>query len=147
LLKLTVAELAGSSVEESAVMDYAIKTLAQHGEVKVNIPHRIGRVYGRQLSIVVADSSRSTVALFDYNGRLYQIEGKSFPTGNDATGDAIRFAQSLIFLGGGSNRSPEEIQTARAGCLATTAEIAGTEGATAPDGRRRAERRCRRVPF
>jgi hypothetical protein len=146
VLKLTVAELADTSLEESAVIDHAIKTLSEGGELKVNIPHRIGRVYGRQLSIVGADGSRASIALFNHNGRLYQIEGKSLPTGNDATGDAIRFAQSLIFTGGGSNRSPEEIQAARAACLATTPDVAGTPGA-APDGRRRAERRCRRAPF
>jgi hypothetical protein len=145
VLKLTVAELADTGLEEKVVIDHAIKTLSEGAELKVNIPHRISRVYGRQLSALGADGSRSTIALFDYNGRLYQIEGKSLST--DATADAIRFAQSLIFTGGGSNRSPDEIQAARAACLATTPDIAGTPGATAPDERRRSERRCRRVPF
>jgi hypothetical protein len=145
VLKLTVAELADTGLEEKVVIDHAIKTLSEGAELKVNIPHRISRVYGRQLSALGADGSRSTIALFDYNGRLYQIEGKSLST--DATADAIRFAQSLIFTGGGSNRSPDEIQAARAACLATTSDIAGTAGATAPDERRRSERRCRRAPF
>jgi hypothetical protein len=144
VLKVTVAELADTGLEESAVIDHAIKTLSEGGEVKVNIPHRINRVYGRQLSILGADGSRSTVAVFDYNGRLYQIEGKSLSTGNDATADAIRFAQSLIFTGRGSNRSPDENQAGRAACLATVPDISGTPGVAVPDGRRRAERRCRR---
>jgi len=146
VLKITVAELADTGLAESAVIDHAIKTLSEGSEVKVNIPHRINRVYGRQLSILGADRSRSTVAVFDYNGRLYQIEGKSLSTGNDATADAIRFAQSLIFTGGGSNRSPEELQAARAACLGAIApEIAGVPGVAVPDGRRRGERRCRRA--
>jgi hypothetical protein len=130
VLKITVAELADIGLAESAVIDQAIKTLSEGGEVKVNIPHRINRVYGRQFSILGADRSRSTVAVFDYNGRPYQIEGKSLSTGNDATADAIRFAQSLIFTGGGSNRSPEEIQATRAACRGASApEIAGVPGA------------------
>jgi hypothetical protein len=112
--EVTIAELAGSGLEETAVIDYAIKALSAGGEVKVNIPHRINRVFGRQLSIVQSDGSRATVALFDYNGRLYQIVGKSLANGTDATADTIRFVQSLIFTGGSSNRSPEEIRAARA---------------------------------
>ena len=136
--KVTVAELANSGLEESAVIDYAIKALAAGGEVKVNIPHRVNRVFGRQLSILQRDGSRATVALFDYNGRLYQTVGKSLATGNDATADTIRFVQSLIFTGGASNRSPEEIRAARAACRGT-----GGPGA-AGDADRRAEIRCRR---
>jgi hypothetical protein len=116
---VTVAELPDPALDETAVIDHAIKTLSTDGEVKVNIPHRINRVFGRQLSILKGDGSRAAVALFDYNGRLYQIEGKSLPTGNDATADAIRFVQSLIFTGGGSNRSAEDIRAARGACNVT----------------------------
>jgi hypothetical protein len=34
------------------------------------------------------------VTVFDYNGRLYQIERTSLSSRNEATADAIRFAQS-----------------------------------------------------
>ena len=71
--------------------------------MKVNAPHHIMAVFGRQLSIVKGDGSRVAVALFAYQRRLYQIEGRSLPAGNDATADAIRFVQSLIFTDGGSN--------------------------------------------
>jgi hypothetical protein len=56
---VTVAELADAAPEESAVIDHAIKTLSAGGEVKVNIPHRINRVFGRQLSILQGDGSRA----------------------------------------------------------------------------------------
>jgi len=140
VFKVTVAEIADTGLEESAVIDHAIKTMSEGGEVKVNIPHRINRVYGRQLSVVGRDGIRSMVALFDYNGRLYQIEGQALPAGNDATADAIRFVQSLIFTGGGSNRSAEEIRAAQAACSGPGAP-GGT--AVAGDGRR-SEIRCRR---
>ncbi len=76
-----------------------MKVLSQGGEVKVNFPHRISRVYGRQFSIAGADGSHETAAVFDYNGRVYQIEAKVLAGGDDT--DIIRFQQSLIFTDGG----------------------------------------------
>jgi hypothetical protein len=107
VFRMTIADLSNTELEESAVLDHAINALAQGGEITLNIPARVSRVFGRQLSVLGTDGSRSSVALFDYNGRLYQIEGKSLPTGN-ATADAIRFQQSLIFTDNGSNGPPGE---------------------------------------
>ena len=138
VFKVTVAEVADTGLQESAVIDHAIKTMSAGGEVKVNIPHRVNRVYGRQLSIAGPDGIRSMAAVFDYNGRLYQVEGKALPTGNDATADAIRFVQSLIFTGGGSNRSAEENRAAQAACSGPSGSVAGVAGDD-----RRLETRCR----
>ena len=125
VLKVTVAELANTGLEESAVIDHAIKMLSEGGEVKINIPHRVYQVYGRQLSIAGADGSRSTVAVFDFNGRLYQIEGKALPGGSPL--DMLRFQQSLVFTGGGSNRSPEAIRAIREACRSGVANPAGLD--------------------
>jgi hypothetical protein len=127
VFKVTVAELAGTGLEESAVIDHAVKTLSQGGEVKIDIPHRIYRVYGRQLSILGTDGSRSTVALFDYNGRFYQIEGKALTGASDAAVDVIRFQQSLVFTDGGSNRSADAIRAIRDGCRGGAANPAGLD--------------------
>src|SRR5580704_11826019 len=105
--RMTIADLSDDGLAESAVIDQAIATLSKGGEVKVNIPARVSRVFGRQLSIQGTDGSRTSVALFDYKGRLYQIEGKSLPNRN-ATADAIRFQQSLIFTDNGTNAAPGE---------------------------------------
>ena len=143
--KVTVAELADPGLQETVVIDQAIKALSDGGEVKVNIPHRINRVYGRQLSILQGDGSRASVALFDFKGRLYEIEGKSLPAGNDGTADAIRFVQSLIFTGGGSNRTEEEIRAAQAACNGTGRPgAAGAPGAVVSGDNRGFEIRCRR---
>jgi hypothetical protein len=143
--KVTVAELSDFGLAEAVVIDHAIKMLSEGGEVKVNIPHRINRVFGRQLSILQGDGSRTAAALFDYNGRLYQIEGKSLPTGNDTTADAIRFVQSLIFTGGGSNRSAQDIRAARPDCNTLNGPgVAGAADAAVPGDDRRLELRCRR---
>jgi hypothetical protein len=130
VFKVTVAELANTGLAENAVIDHAIKTLAQGGEVKINIPHRIYRVYGRQLSVTGADGSHSTVAVFDYNGRLYQIEGKS-PAGASPV-DVLRFQQSLVFTDGGSNRSEDAIRAIREACRGRPADVANPAGLDDP---------------
>src|SRR5258708_30610950 len=104
MFAVTVAEIGNTGLDENAVIDNAIKMLSAGGEVKVNMPHRIYRVYGRQLSIRRSDGSRSMVGLFDYNGRLYLIEGKMAGYGNLA--DVLRFQHSLVFTDAGSNPPP-----------------------------------------
>ena len=104
---MTVVDLADKKSDEKTVIDHAIKTLSQDGEVKLDIGHRISAVYGRQLSIAGNDGTHSSVALFYYQKRLYQIAGIAHP-GENATADAIRFQQSLIFTNNAANRTPLE---------------------------------------
>ena len=125
IFKVTVASLANTGLPESAVIDHAIKTLSQGGEVKVNFPHRISQVYGRQISILGADGSRETAAVFDYDGRLYQIEAKMLPGGDDT--DVIRFQQSLIFTDRGSNRPQDTIKEIREACRGVVNNPAGLD--------------------
>jgi hypothetical protein len=81
----------------------AIKTLTQDMEVKLDIPARVNRVFGRQLSLLGKDGSRSSVALFYYQHRLYQIQGTVLPANADSSsGEAIRFQQSLRFTNNAS---------------------------------------------
>jgi hypothetical protein len=134
---VTVADLANTGLDEKAVIDHAIKTLSAGGEVKFDIPHRIYKVYGRQLSILGADKSRSTVALFDYDGRLYQIEAKALP-GNDSAAETLRFQQSLVFTDGGANRSAETINAIRQACRGSGEAPANPAGLDDPRCRRRA---------
>ena len=133
VFKMTVAELANTGLEESAVIDHAIKTMSEGGELKINIPHRIYQVYGRQLSILGADGSRSTAAVFYHNGRLYLIEGRALPGGSAI--DTVRFQQSLVFTGGGSNRSADAIRAIREACRGA----AGVANPAGPDDPRCAQ--------
>jgi hypothetical protein len=104
VFKMIVADLPDPAVQESAVLDHAVRTLSQGGEIKVDIAHRISRVYGRQLSIAAPNGSYSSVAVFYHKRRLYQIEGTVFPGASNATSDAIRFQQSLVFTDDSTNR-------------------------------------------
>jgi hypothetical protein len=51
--------LTRTGLDESAVIEHAIKRLSESGDVKVNIPHRVDQVYGRKLSVNGADGSRA----------------------------------------------------------------------------------------
>ena len=118
VFSMMLAELKGTNLEESAVVGHAIKTLSQSATVRLNIPARIYRVYGRQLTLEGADGSRSMVQLFDHNDRLYQIEAKALPDQNvsNPQSDMVRFHQSLDFTDGGSNRSDEAVRAIREIC-------------------------------
>jgi hypothetical protein len=98
---MTVADIANAGQSEKAVIDYAINTLSEGGTVKVNIPHRIYQVCGRQLALEGANGSRAMVAMFDFIGRLYQIEAK-MPHGGNAF-ELTHFQPSLVFERGVSN--------------------------------------------
>jgi hypothetical protein len=118
VFSMIVAELKGTNFDENAVVDHAIKMLSQNATVRLNIPARIYRGYGRQLTVEGADGSRSMVQLFDHNGRLYQIEAKALPGQNvsNPQSDVVRFHQSLDFTDGGSNRSEEAVRAIREVC-------------------------------
>jgi hypothetical protein len=118
VFRMIVAELEGTNLEESAVVDYAIKMLSQGATVRLNIPARIYQVYGRQLTVEGADGSRSMVQLFDYKNRLYQIEARALPDQNviNPLSDVVRFHQSLDFTDGGSNRSEEAVRAIHEVC-------------------------------
>jgi hypothetical protein len=97
MLRMTVVELAGAPVEDTAAIEHAVTALTQGHEVKLDIPHHIGAVQGRQLSIVRSDGSRSFAAVFYRKWRLYQIEGIALAGDQNALADAIRFQQSIEF--------------------------------------------------
>src|SRR5262249_57397407 len=92
---MTVADLPDPAMQESAVLDHAVRMLSQGSEITVDIPHRISRVYGRQLSIAAPDGSYSSGAVFYHKQRLYQIETTALPAPSHSTSNAIRFQQSL----------------------------------------------------
>jgi hypothetical protein len=113
-LKMIVADLANTGLTENLVIDHAVKTLSSAGEVQVNYPHRIYQAYGRQLSILNRDGSRTTASVFDVGGRLYQIEARVAPGGNEL--DLVLFQQSLNFEREMRNRTDQEVRAIRDSC-------------------------------
>ena len=136
-LKVTIANLANTGLDEPAVIDFAIKTLSAGGKVTFNIPQRIDSVYGRSVGIQGRDGSRSPIGVFDYHRRLYQIEAKALPGGSDAAAETLRFHQSLVFTDGGSNRSEDTIRAYRQACPDTIGPPAGFDDPRCPGNARR----------
>jgi hypothetical protein len=125
LFKMTVVDGRDAGLQEASVIDQALKRLTQGGEVKINVPHRIYRIYGRQLSVARPDGSLTTAAVFFANDRLYQVESTKVSGGSDA--DAIRFHQSLTFDRNVANRTPQQMQAFRAACGGINANPAGLD--------------------
>lgn len=99
LYKVTVADLSRAHQNEAQAVNEAIGQLTASGEVVVDVPHRVNRVFGRQLSIAGHDGSRTAIALFYRNRRLYLVEGTILPTNDDSmSSDGVRFQQSLRFI-------------------------------------------------
>jgi hypothetical protein len=96
VFKVTVVDMPGKQTgSDAAVMKEATKAVVAGGTIKLDIPHRVRQVYGRQLGIAGASGGYSYVALFYRNNRLYEVEGKAFTAGGRAEVEAMRFQQSL----------------------------------------------------
>src|SRR5882672_9666655 len=69
VFKMTVAEVPDGGPDENALIGHAVKTMTEGSVIKVDIPHRIRQVYGRQLGLVGANGGYSYVAVFLRNKR------------------------------------------------------------------------------
>ncbi len=97
---MSVVDFSTVNADATRTIAEAEKSFGASGKVTVAIDARINRSFGRELSVVGADGSRSAVAIFFVNKHLYTLVGQSLPPGAIArSGDAIRFQQSLQFIG------------------------------------------------
>jgi hypothetical protein len=95
LFKMTVVELPENQTNGDALVSQAVKALTEGNQIKLDIPHRIRSVYGRQLAVARSDGSFTYVAVFLHKKRLYQLEGIALVAGGQAEVDAMIFHQSL----------------------------------------------------
>jgi hypothetical protein len=103
--RVSIIDFGNVTFDRDAAIEEALNEFRGKGDVKVDIPARVNRNFGRQLSIVAKDGSRSSVAVFFANNRIYEIEGTILASNPDPnSGDAIRFQQSLRFTG--NNAAP-----------------------------------------
>lgn len=105
IYSIAVADLSNAALDETAAINQAVQQLRDKGDIRLDIPARVQRNYGRQLSVVGKDGSHSAVAIFLADHKLYQIEGTIRADSDDPnSGDAIRFQQSLRFIGDNASR-------------------------------------------
>lgn len=98
--RLTVADFSGDKKEQASALSDAVKILSRGGEVKLDVEERVDMNYGHALTIAGKDGSLANVAVFFYQSRLYQIEGRATGANADSVSSALlRFQQSLQFAG------------------------------------------------
>ena len=108
---VTVADFRGLGVTEQAAVDDALATVRRGGEIKVDTNERIDRVFGHVLSVVNKDESRSTMAIFWVDGRLYVLNGQALaPDAAARSARTLRFEQTLTFVDaqGTAPRRPDD---------------------------------------
>jgi hypothetical protein len=107
IYKVAVVDLHDATIEATTAIGQAVNQLRDNADIRLDIPARVNRNRGRQLSLVGKDDSHSTVALFFADHRLYEIQGTVLAgSGDPNSGDAIRFQQSLRFTGAGQGFGP-----------------------------------------
>jgi hypothetical protein len=115
LLKVTVIEGRDANLNEDAVVRHHVAKLTQGGRVTFDFPHRIYRIYGRQMSIARANEGSVTQAVFFFaNERLYLVESTRMRGGDDV--DLIKFQQSLTFDRNVKNRTEQQVAAIIAAC-------------------------------
>jgi hypothetical protein len=100
-----VAELANTPADQRNAIDDAVSQLRKTGQIELDVNARINREFGRELSVAENDGSRSTMGIFFFNHRLYELRARVLPPDPKAgSADALRFQQSLRFTGGNDGR-------------------------------------------
>ena len=100
VFSLEVIDYSGAQADSLATIAEAEKRFGTAGKVTVAIDARINREFGRELSVVGDDGSRSTVAIFFVSRHLVELVAKALPPNPLAkSADAIQFQQSLQFVG------------------------------------------------
>lgn len=97
---LDVVDYSSTNADGKATIAETENSFGASGKVTVAIDARVARAYGRELSVLGADGSRSAVAIFFVNKHLYTLVGESLPPDAiNRSGDGIRFQESLNFIG------------------------------------------------
>ena len=82
-----------------------MNALRESGNIGVDVRERINGQFGHELNLANKDGSASTMAIFFANHRLYKLEAKVLPPNpQSGSGDAVRFQQSLQFIGDAAGR-------------------------------------------
>jgi hypothetical protein len=97
---VSVVDYSTTNADSLGTIAEAERTLSASGKVTVATGARVNRSFGRELSINGTDGSRSAIAIFFVDKHLYTVIGQAMPPNAiEKSGDAIRFQESLQFLG------------------------------------------------
>jgi hypothetical protein len=95
---LSVVNYASTNADALTTIVETQRSLGASGKVTGATGARIGRYFGRVLSLEGTDGSRSAIAIFFVDKRLYTVVGKALaPNANEESDDATHFLESLQF--------------------------------------------------
>ena len=96
---LSVVNYSGKNADELGAIGEAAQSFNATGKVIANRGANVGGNHGRELTVAESDGSRSDVAIFFVNDRLYIARGRALPPNPmERSADAVRFRESLRFL-------------------------------------------------
>lgn len=137
VFSVVVADFSKTTIDDQTAMADAIKALRDTGEIKVDTNERIDRNFGHDITLVGKDGSRSAMAIFSVNRRLYQLSGKTPAADPEAgSGKTARFQQTLTFIdsAGRAPRRPEDGAGPPGGGRGPTGGPGGGPGGGPPGG-------------
>jgi uncharacterized protein YrzB (UPF0473 family) len=110
----TVADLKGTVADTPGAINLAVETERKHGEIKLNLETSVSNgACGRNLVVADHDGGQSIYNVFfqhDSNHKLYVFRAKSSSAAAAEEGgaDALRFQQSVDFIGTAAVKAPVE---------------------------------------
>jgi hypothetical protein len=97
---LSVVNYSSTNADALSTITETERSLSSSGKVTAATGARVSRNFGRRLHLSGADGSRSDIAIFFVNKHLYTLVGQALPPNAiEQSGDALRFLDSLQFLG------------------------------------------------
>jgi hypothetical protein len=97
---VSVVDYSTTNADALSTIAETERSIGATGKVIVATGARVNRSFGRELSLSGTDGSRSAVAIFFVNKHLYTVVGQALPPNAiEKSGDAVRFQESLQFLG------------------------------------------------
>lgn len=97
---VNVVDYSSTNADALSTIAEAERSAGASGKVTVATGARVNRSFGRELSVNGTDGSRSAIAIFFVNKHLYTVVGQALPPNAiERSGDAVRFQESLQFVG------------------------------------------------
>lgn len=140
---LSVVNYAHTNADALSIIGETARSFSAKGKVDSNTGARVNGSSGRELTVTESDGSRSDVAIFFINYRLYTAVGQALPPNpTERSADTDRFRESLQFLGDDSGffglfagrvrtRSSPAAST---GASSSASGVRAGSGAGGPDG-------------
>jgi hypothetical protein len=99
IYSLSVVNYSSTNADGLSTIAETQRSIGASGKVTEASGARVNGSFGRELSVTGTDGSRSAIAIFFVNKRLYTLVGQALPPNAiEKSDDATRFQESLQFI-------------------------------------------------